>query len=123
MNSNISHNNINTNLNSIDNNLYLITKYETNIKNLESQRNSIIYLIESLTKTNYTFNYSKINLLKHSLTSVSHEINKNQISIMREKNNQKLLNKNKNILQYQQPQLYREHLLNQQKYKMFLQHR
>jgi hypothetical protein len=104
-NNNINNNQIPSNP-AINHSIYLINKHETDIQNLENQKNSIFYLIESLSKTNYTFNYSKINLLKNSLSSINQEINRHHISILREKNNQKILIKNSRYQQFEQRDLY-----------------
>ena len=109
---NKNNNNNNNNINTIPSNpainhsIYLINKHENDIQNLENQKNSIFYLIESLSKTNYTFNYSKINLLRNSLSSINQEINRHHISILREKNNQKILIKNSRYQQFEQRDLY-----------------
>ena len=103
----------------ITHSIYLINKHETDIQNLENQKNSIFYLIESLSKTNYTFNYSKINLLRNSLSSINQEINRHHISILREKNNQKILIKNSRYQQFEQRDLYNKFKQQQQQQQFF----
>ena len=94
---NVPNNFVNTNFNNMNNIIeYNITKHQNTINTLESQKNSIYYLIENLSKTNYSFNYSKINLLKNSINSLNNEINKTHIIIMREKVQQKTLFKSYN---------------------------
>jgi len=105
----------------INHSIYLINKHENDIQNLENQKNSIFYLIESLSKTNYTFNYSKINLLRNSLSSINQEINRHHISILREKNNQKILIKNSQYQQFEQRDLYNKFKQQQQMQQMQMQ--
>ena len=115
-----SNNNIPSNP-AINHSIYLINKHENDIQNLENQKNSIFYLIESLSKTNYTFNYSKINLLRNSLSSINQEINRHHISILREKNNQKILIKNSQYQQFEQRDLYNKFKQQQQMQQMQMQ--
>ena len=45
-------------------------KYEQNIEMLEKQKINIINMIKSLSANNYSYNYSKINILKNNLVII-----------------------------------------------------
>ena len=77
------------NKNYIKNNI--IEKNDNNILKLENQKNYIISLIQKLS-LNYSYNYSKINLLKNNLYLINNEIEKNKI----------LLKKNKEVYEKQE---------------------
>ena len=77
------------NKNYIKNNI--IEKNENTILKLENQKNYIISLIQKLS-LNYSYNYSKINLLKNNLYLINNEIEKNKI----------LLKKNKEVYEKQE---------------------
>jgi hypothetical protein len=69
-----------------------IEKYKNIISNLENKKNNIEQFIKNLVDSNHKYNYHKINFLKNNLNFINYEINKNKIIMIREINNQKLLN-------------------------------
>ena len=52
----------------------IIKKNESYIYNLENQKNLILSNIQKLSHSNYSFNHSKINLLKINLNNIQNEI-------------------------------------------------
>jgi len=74
-------NNVNEKVNKI------IEKYENNNIVLENQKNHTISLIQGLSSNNYSFNYSKINLLKSNLAFIMKELEKNKNMISKLNNN------------------------------------
>ena len=80
-------------INPIEKNIKLIekteevmtNKYDTIIINLENQKKYIINYIQTLSK-NYSYNYSKINLLKNNLVILNQEIDKNKFKKNKELN-------------------------------------
>ena len=70
-----------------------LEKEEIIINNLENQKNYTISLINNLSKKNYSFNHSKINLLKDNLNVINRNIEKYKKKI----NHNKKSNKNKLI--------------------------
>jgi hypothetical protein len=73
-------------------------KYEQNIEMLEKQKQNIINMIKSLSSNNYSYNYSKINILKNNLVIIQQEIEKNKIFIIKEQKKQIPVQKSNNLL-------------------------
>ena len=68
-------------------------KYEKNIEMLEKQKQNIINMIKSMSSSNYSYNYSKINILKNNLIIIQQEIEKNKIFFINEKKKQGIIQK------------------------------
>jgi hypothetical protein len=62
-------------------------KYENNIINLENQKTHTLSMIQQLSMNNYSYNYSRINILKNNLLLINQEIEKNRY-ILKQKNNE-----------------------------------
>jgi hypothetical protein len=62
-----------------------INKQENIILNLEYQQRYYINLINKLSFNNYSFNYSKINILKHNLFLINQELEKNKLKLKKYK--------------------------------------
>lgn len=72
------------------------SKYEKNIELLNNQKKITLNLIQNLSSNNYSYNYSRINILRNNLIQINQEIEKNKFILFRNKNKNK---KNQNHLQ------------------------
>ena len=80
----------------------IIKRNETFIYNLENQKNLILSNIQKLSHSNYSFNHSKINLLKINLHNIQIEIEKLKLNIkkikeLKENNNLNNINNMNNM--------------------------
>ena len=72
------------------------SKYEKNIELLNNQKKITLNLIQNLSSNNYSYNYSRINILRNNLIQINQEIEKNKFILFRNKNKK---NQHQNHLQ------------------------
>lgn len=73
--------------NEVNTSINTSSKYENNIINLENQKTYTLSMIQQLSMNNYSYNYSRINILKNNLLLINQEIEKNRF-VLKQKNNE-----------------------------------